>query len=160
MAMLGVIHRCVLGKGPGQIREYFNFEASNHTVGRSALRRHNRQLTTYRTGKFLETTAKSIFGLIDIYNLLPQAIVDANDVHLFQAKLQGMLKGEVRKGRSDWETLFSPRHPLHLHPLARLLNGRTTITTKDGSSTCDDSGIGDAGSIAPNAMEDKPPSWW
>ena len=92
--------------------------------------------------------------------MLPQEFVDTEDVQSFQAKLQGMLKGEVRNGRSGWETLFSPRHALHLHPLARLLNGRSTIATKEGFSTCDDSGIGDAGTIATNETEDKPPSWW
>ena len=81
MAMLGVIHRAVLREGPGQIHEYIELEPdSSHPTGRSNLRRHDKQLKTYRRGKFLETTAKSILGLIDIYNMLPQELIDIENV--------------------------------------------------------------------------------
>ena len=93
MAMLGVIHRSVVKKGPEQIHEFFELEPnSTHPTGRSSLRRHDKQLKTYRRGKFLETTAKSILGLIDIYNMLPQELVDIKNVRAFQSRLQAILK--------------------------------------------------------------------
>ena len=165
MAMLGVIHRSILGKGPSQIRRYFELEgASNHPSGRATLRRHNQQIRTYRKGKFLETTSKSILGLIDIYNLLPQEFIDSEDVHSFQTKLQGLLKEEVHRGRRGWESMFSPRHPLHLHPLVVRLNAVNSIQAAecDPNNVTDVNGVlgpfnlGDA-SIAPI---DLPPSWW
>ena len=59
MAMLGVIHRAVLGKGPKQISEFFKLDPKpSHPTGRSCLRRHDRQIMSFRRGKFLETTAK------------------------------------------------------------------------------------------------------
>jgi len=43
MAMLGVIHRAVLGKGPEQVRKYFaRSDAPKHPEGRQALRRHSK----------------------------------------------------------------------------------------------------------------------
>ena len=48
IALLGVIHRATLGKGPRQITKFFVAEnESNHPDGRSNLRRHNRQLKSY-----------------------------------------------------------------------------------------------------------------
>ena len=87
MAMLGVIHRCVLGKGPGQIREFLKLkDGSLHPSGRSTIRRHDKQIRSFRRGKFFETTAKSILGLVDIYNMLPQRMVDEVSVQNFQKK--------------------------------------------------------------------------
>ena len=84
-------------------------------------------MRTYRRGKFLETTAKSILGLIDVYNLLPQAVIDTNDVQTFQAKLQAILKDQAISNVRNWESHFSPRHVMHLHPLARAVNEVVTV---------------------------------
>ena len=93
------------------------------------LRRHNKQVKTYRRGKFLETTARSILGLIDVYNMLPQAIFDIGDIQTFQATLQGVMKNMARIHAPNWEIVFSPRHALYAHPLVKLLNG--VVTTND-----------------------------
>ena len=106
----------------------------------------------------METTGKSILGLVDIYNMLPQEFVDTDDVRTFQARLQGMLKDRV--GKTNWETLFSPRHPLHAHPLASLLNGVTTIAAVEGNNgnpACEDVGRAKSDS---DTDGDKPPAWW
>ena len=67
MAILGLIHRTVLGQGPARFGEYYKLApAQNHPEGRETLRRHNRQLIT-----FLELLANSALGSIDVYNLLP-----------------------------------------------------------------------------------------
>ena len=60
----------------------------------------------FRKVKFLETTAKSILGLVDIYKMLPQSMVDAETVHDFQRKLQGMLKAQATSNMRDWGTIF------------------------------------------------------
>ena len=120
--MLGVIHRAVLGKGPEQVRKYFaRSDAPKHPEGRQALRRHSKQLDTYRNGKFLDTTAFSLLGLIDVYNLLPEEIVQMECVHKFQRGLQDILKLAISNGLPKWEMMFSPRITLHLHPLRMLL---------------------------------------
>ena len=107
----------------------------------------------------METTSTSILGLIDVYNLLPQSVVDTEDVHSFEAKLQGMMRGLAKKKTPNWEILSSPWHALHLHPLAKSLNGVVTIATipvQDDNGGMDITVVG-----APQTTEiDKPPSWW
>ena len=104
-----------------------------------------------------------------MYNLLPQTMIDMDSVHGFQRKLQGLLKEQARKNALGWETLYSPRHPLHVHPLARLLHSLVTANGKivDMDSTpdpCLDDGDGDM--VAMDVLvpffggEDRPPSWW
>ena len=93
--------------------------------------------------------------------MLPQAMVDEVSVQSFQKKLQGLLKEQARVNAPGWETLYSPRHALHLHPLAKLMNGVATINLEDMDSTpdpmleCDGQGI-----TMDFATNDKPPAWW
>ena len=129
---------------------------STHAHGRNALRRHKWQLQTYRKGNFLQRTRNSIFGLIDIYNLLPIEVVQREEVHSFQTELQALLKVQAGTGELGWEMLFSPRLELHNHPLRRLLN--RVSTTNDGTWTMDDGGIFTPEVGAP--LRDMPPSWW
>ena len=86
MAMLGVIHRSVLGKGPPQFQELFQrADASAPTrATRQSAKRHNKQLVDMRMGRFLEVVRRSAFGLIAVYNMLRQTIVDEETVCGFQ----------------------------------------------------------------------------
>ena len=120
MAMLGVIHRSVLREGPEQVWSHFPFApVSSHPCGRNNLRRHDKQLQSHRQENRLEMTAHSILGLADIYNLLPQRIVNNTCVHKFQRELQDLMKETATDRNLDWECMYSPRIPLHLHPLRR-----------------------------------------
>ena len=120
IAMLGMIHRAAMGRGPAQLHQFFL-----PTVDRSLFptrargRRHRRQLREYRTGHFSEMLARSALGLISVYNLLPQAVVDAASVRDLQACLQSMVKKQVSCRAEGWDLLFSPRGPLYNHPLLR-----------------------------------------
>ena len=78
--------------------------------------RHNRQLIEYHAGS-LEIVRRSVLGLIPIYNLLPQEIVDANSVRLFQRALSNLVKHRALSGFSNWQATFSPRIPIISHPL-------------------------------------------
>ena len=124
MAMFGVIHRAVLGLGPEQVRNHFiGVSASAHPDGRNTLRRHSRQLQSYRSGKFLEITAFSILGLIDVYNLLPERIVRKECVHTFQRALQEILKDAATNGNINWEEMFPPEDFFTLQPTEEAYNG-------------------------------------
>ena len=71
MAMLGLIHRAVLGKGPDHFNKHFvQAPAAKRPEGREAIRSHNYQLVSFRQGKYLELVSHSVLGLVDIYNLL------------------------------------------------------------------------------------------
>ena len=50
---------------------------------------------------------QSLFGLVYCYNILPQHVVNASSVQLFQCKLQGGLLQHADLGAEDWQSLFS-----------------------------------------------------
>ena len=146
MGMLGLVHRTVLGLGPPHFQKYFKLaEPSLHPTGRNTLTRHSFQLMTYRTGKFLDVLGQSVLGLVDIYNLLPQFVVNAPTVKVFQRRVQHMLRTEAESGNDLWHELFSPRKPLWNHKLVawRLyregnneFNSNTVNATECATSTC------------------------
>ena len=118
MAMLGMIHRSVLGRGPPHFRVFF--EAAGAARGRftrSAGRQHSRQLRDPRGPGFSEQVRRSALGLEAVYNLLPQEIVQCNSVPEFQRSLQQLLKIAAAAERLGWRELFSPRTPMFRHPL-------------------------------------------
>ena len=116
--MLGVIHRTVLGKGPEHFKEFFAFEATpSISTTRRGQRRHNMQLKDFRQAIFTEQFRRSALGLVSIYNRLPQSIVDAPSVSVFQSSLQSMLKDFAVSSIESWQGPFSPRVPLYGHLL-------------------------------------------
>ena len=117
MAMLGFIHRCVLGKGPAHFREFFKLDGSRHLAARARQRRHNRQLADIRERHFSEMERRSALGLIFVYNRLPADIVAQESVKGFQHCLQEFLKDRVSEGCLDWRDSFSPRIPAYRHLL-------------------------------------------
>ena len=118
MAMLGLIHRTVLGKGPEHFKDFFRLAtATSDLRTRLGQRRHNRQLIDPRNARFSGQLRRSALGLIMIYNLLPQEVVEAKTVSLFQKLLQGMLKDLASSSVEGWPSLFSPRVPLYRHLL-------------------------------------------
>ena len=125
MGMLGVIHRAVLGEGPDHFRKHFTLQnnTSRHH-GRESERRHNKQLATYRKGNFLDITAHSILGLVDVYNLLPTYMVEAMTVKEFQTRLQQMMREMAENGSLNWDSLYSPRIPLYNNRLRDCTNWR------------------------------------
>ena len=49
---------------------------------------------------------RSIFGLIRVFNALPQAHVSARSTKAFQKLLQDRAKDAARRGEANWERLF------------------------------------------------------
>ena len=103
--MLGVIHRTVLGKGPGHFREFFRLEDRPHFP--RSLRmpglRHNRQLWDPIGGGSSNFIRRSALSMIYVYNLLPQAVVDRPNASRFQRDLQKGLRSACEDGRESWE---------------------------------------------------------
>ena len=102
IAMLGVIQRSVLGKGPAQFAEFFVLREQNNEARRTrqCTRRHNKQLVDVREGQYLEVVKRSALGLIAVYNLLPQKIVDEDVVCNFQKMLQELVKSQINAAMS------------------------------------------------------------
>ena len=68
---------------------------------------------------FLDILGDSILGLADVYNLLPECIVQEPTVKNFQSALQDLVKDAAIAKTTSWELMFSPRLPLHSHMLKK-----------------------------------------
>ena len=66
IAMLGLIHRCVLGLGPSHFQKFFRPCSGQPQPyeTRAIVRRHPRQLVDIRDGKLLEIQRRSALGMI------------------------------------------------------------------------------------------------
>ena len=114
IAMLGLIHRSVLGRGPPQFLDLFVREARRC---RSRRNWHSKQLRDPRDSAHLDILARSGLGLVRVYNILPQEVVDTSSVQRFQSVLQRLPLTRAREGCHNWPDTFSPRVPLLGHPL-------------------------------------------
>ena len=120
MAMLAVIHRTLLQKGPTHFKQFFFLQGRRTTANtRLATRRaaHGKQLKDYRAGTHLNVLRRSALGLVTVYNLLPRDVVNTATTRDFQKKLQQVLKDRAEQGCDDWALTFSPRVPLYQHLL-------------------------------------------
>ena len=119
IAMLGVIHRMVLGKGPAHFKRFFQLaETRRHSYfTRRSAQNHPKQLEDPRKGAFPELLRRSALGLIAVYNLLPAELVAEKTVKDFQTKLQQVLRERAAEGCENWQQTYSPRVPLWKHPL-------------------------------------------
>ena len=119
IAMLGLIHRTVLGEGAAHFQRFFY--AAPNTARRSARhQRHNRQLYEYRHGDYFNMVGRSALGAASVYNLLFQEIVDAENVKLFKRSLQDLARYVAASNRPEWQHLYSTRHSMHVHPSKRI----------------------------------------
>ena len=116
IALLGVIHRAVLGIGPAHFHEFIRppWRWQSRRVVRQ---RHRFHLEDSIDGHHLDVYRNSIFGLIRVYNLLDAHIIEQRSVSAFQSMLQQLLFARVCAGCTDWRDTFSPRIPMHAHPL-------------------------------------------
>ena len=100
MAMLGALHKVNLGTAPPQLRSLFPLRLGPPSMRGGwtlVLRRirppHSKQLFTAATFESTNVLQRSLFGLVHLYNKLPQHAVDSPSVSSFQKKLQsGLLK--------------------------------------------------------------------
>ena len=74
MAMMGLLHRAALGKGPDHFKQFFKLSTAERHCTRSGSGRHSRQLLDIRNEHFLEIERRSALGLVWVYNRLPDGI--------------------------------------------------------------------------------------
>ena len=114
MAMMGLLHRIILNDAPTQLKKLFPFAvprsadvSSTRRYSPWLLRRHNRQLKEQTIGTYI--LRRSLFGLVSIYNLLPQAIIDLKSIRLFQSALQRALCLAASQRLPNLDYLLFPR---------------------------------------------------
>ena len=120
IAMLGLIHRTVLGAGPKHFQSFFRLKrttpVAHHT--RRAARRHDYQLEeTYYRSNCPELLRRSALGLTKVYNLLPARVVNTDSVKEFQRLLRDLLLERLEAGCDDWKETLSPRGSWWRHAL-------------------------------------------
>ena len=109
IAILGLLHKRVLGLCHPSYDKLLPWYSQHFSSPRAV--GHNKQLY----GHWLEATQhrtlfrNSIFGMIDIYNNLPQYVVDAQSVSAFQGLLTKMAKARCQRNDVDWESSFARR---------------------------------------------------
>ena len=110
--MLGLLHKCTLGIAHPRLLELFPQITlpSWRYMTKQAVRRHDRQILERCKGNFLEITRNSLFGLVRVYNFLPEHIVHSTIIKDFQKKLTAMARECCNSGSEAWPTMFSPRH--------------------------------------------------
>ena len=106
IAMLGLIHRVVLGVAPPQFNKYIGPSTAAWAFRnmRSPELRHNRQLHDPIDGSQSRAVRESVLGLIYVYNALPQRVVDAKSAPSFQKMLQSGLRNHT--AATGWQHLF------------------------------------------------------
>ena len=106
IAMLGLIHRTMLGKGPPQFAEHFKRQGS--------------LLHDPRSECNAPLIKRSALGLVAVYNLLPPSVLAARTVKQFQHDLQKIVREAAEAGYTQWQEILSPRVSLETHPLVSL----------------------------------------
>lgn len=115
IAMLGLIHRTVLGFGPLHFQKFFKID-----VNGTERRKHRYHLVDPRRSLSSQLLKRSALGLIAVNNLLPDVVVTQRTVSGFQSGLQRIVRERAEAGQEAWESTLSPRVSLGTHPLQTL----------------------------------------
>ena len=74
-----------------------------------------------------------MLGLVDVYNLLPQYVVDATNISEFQKRSQTLVMEMAEANEPDWLHIFSPRKTLWNNKLRKLHEWCPTNANKSKS---------------------------
>ena len=110
MALLGLIHRTVLGNGAPQFQKWFSRSTKPEqpdTRGKRA--GHEKQLHDHLGFGHSELLRRSPLSLVRVCNKLGKEVVESTIVSTFQSKLQGVLKKSVREGNDKWKNCLNRR---------------------------------------------------
>ena len=93
----------------------------------SVFQKHGEQLCLHRGPRHLQMLARSAVGLVDVYILLPEHVVEQKSAAAMQHELQMLLKFGAPNGDDSWLRTFSPRVPLSEHPMRLFLETSTCV---------------------------------
>ena len=105
--MLGNLHKIVLGIAPSPFYKLISRRACNlRSYGfHNGIPFHDKQLQDDVGRSSPVILKRSLFGLVHVYNRLPQEVVNTTTLKQFQSKLQCIVKDAVDV-IPQWETLF------------------------------------------------------
>ena len=117
IAMLGVLHKRVLGVCHKSFERLLPWRSTRFSEPRGF--GHNKQLYGHRLEVTHERTLffRSIFAMVDVYNNLPQSVVDAKCIKTFQKKLTDIARERCQLDKVSWQLYFSSlRHGTDVGP--------------------------------------------
>ena len=109
IAALGLLHKRVIGKCHPAFDRLFPWYSDRFTEGRG--RDHKKQLYNHwvEISEYNALYYKSIFAMTDVYNNLPQHVVDATSVKVFQQYLIQIARTRCQLGEDAWASTFCRR---------------------------------------------------
>jgi len=103
IAIQGLIHKRVLGLAHSAFNSLLPFASvAPGTLHNKQLDSHALQVVAYH-GLF----ARSLFGVVGIYNHLPQVVINFDNVSDFQGALTNIAKWRCNNGIEDWKYSFT-----------------------------------------------------
>ena len=102
MALLSIIHRAALRKGPPQLHHFF--------MRARAFNGHSRTVLDPCVGRPLLIMRRSIFVFTPFYYNLPEEIIQIQDIVAFQKRLQDMFRKAINENLLNWYSLFRSRY--------------------------------------------------
>ena len=113
MAILGFLHRVVLGLTSIQICNLFPLAATTETRDQVSPRvrgigqKHNKQFAAKINARSFELIKRGIFSMIQCYNAMPQHIADEPTISAFQHSLHlGSMARVKSEDRENWQHIF------------------------------------------------------
>ena len=110
IGILGLLHKRVLGLCHRSFDRLLPWRSERFHTERGF--GHSKQLYGHRLETKFQSALffRSIFAMVDVYNNLPQSVVDAPNVKVFQKLLTDMARERCRVDRPQWPLSFSSRH--------------------------------------------------
>ena len=111
IGILGLLQKRVLGKAHPVFQELLPFHRDIYGYIRMGVGEHDKQLD----GRVMEVHRqydlydRSIFAMTAKYNKLPQEVVDAKTVSIFQSMLTKIAKVQCEGGDERWKYIFHSR---------------------------------------------------
>ena len=109
IGVLGLLHKRVLGKCHPIFQKLLPFHAD--VFGSLRPNEHNKQLYGHVLDVHFQHAlhSRSIFGMVYVYNALPQHVVDETSVSAFQRCLTLLARSACKDGSAAWSQMFSCR---------------------------------------------------
>ena len=109
VGILGLLHKRMLGKTHPIFQSLLPFHAD--VFGNLRQGEHNRQLYGHILDVHFQHAlhSRSIFGMVYVYNRLPQEAVDLDQITMFQKYLTLMARQQCKEGNPNWMHAFSSR---------------------------------------------------
>ena len=112
IGLLGLLHKRVLGQCHPAYNDLLPLAPASWYQGPPAPR-HNRLLNNHihECMFHCDLFSRSIFGMVNIYNRLPQCFIDCETVSTFQHELTAVARRRCDIGHEHWKDCFSSVHP-------------------------------------------------